>query len=591
MKTIKVTFKVLFIILTLLPSEIIVSQFSNDCQNKDLSGNYVLIKDSDGKMLDDGAGFTLTLSGNSAKIQALFAGTEIISEGEFHACDNLITISFSNFDFGARNQSFSINGSTLELPFKALDGRGEGSSIWKKTSDNEFVSNEDIDPFSGEVINTNNFTAANDNKNKTNTPKNNLNFHNNSGTQTVKAKHNSNQSLNRGNSQNISDNSRSAINQYVGDYIGTGWGWEVRFKHTSGDFVSQFTGTKKNELPFDGDKVIMSLLVEHATKFKIHIDENNQVTGEGEIVYNVIPNLCGLAVLTEQVNAAVNLMGEFTFFFNLGKDIAQASVKSFTGKFLGMQGNLAKSAKIASSTGGNLINEYIGMKLPEKMKALDLEGQQSNALCNCASGQAAIIAGNKVGPSTIKELILSTGPDVAKALFMDMATGNLPVGMILSIPGVTQVQYEYKGLQNGPETRKFKIKGHLTDGQLFLQMDGDVFEGSKKLTIQYTVNYKTERPTFPSWSPFIEKAGEMKPAGSEATLYEQIEKIKTQTFTDAATGKIKTIQIPYNELVESHETLPFPFATFREAGKQRNGVKVWHEYEYNWNVFKVPEEK
>ena len=51
------------------------------------------------------------------------------------------------------------------------------------------------------------------------------------------------------------------------------------------------------------------------------------------------------------------------------------------------------------------------------------------------------------------------------------------------------------------------------------------------------------------------------------------------------------MKVPIVETVEINETLPFPFATFREAGKQRNGVKVWHEYEYNWTVYKIPANK
>ena len=46
------------------------------------------------------------------------------------------------------------------------------------------------------------------------------------------------------------------ISKFQGDWIGTGWGWEVRFKQTSGNFVSQFRG-KRHELPFNKDKIII----------------------------------------------------------------------------------------------------------------------------------------------------------------------------------------------------------------------------------------------------------------------------------------------------------------------------------------------
>jgi hypothetical protein len=198
--------------------------------------------------------------------------------------------------------------------------------------------------------------------------------------------------------------------------------------------------------------------------------------------------------------------------------------------------------------------------------------------------------GKGVGPANIKEMVGTFGVDVAKALFMDVAFGKLPVGLILSIPGVTQVQYYYKGLKNGPETRKFNIKGKLINGELFLEMDGDVYEGDRLLTIEYMVNYKKENPTFPTWSPFLQKGGKMFPANSEVTIYEQEQKTKTGKFKDAATGEEKTIQIPYTVTSEHKEILPFPYASFRDAGQHRNGVKVWHEYEYNWNVYKVQNE-
>ncbi len=427
-----------------------------------------------------------------------------------------------------------------------------------------------------------------DNKNQSkNINLNNQNQNNNQNQQNQ----NNNQNLNQ-DQNNISNRSQNTNqNEFVGEYYGTGRGWEVRFKHTSGDFVSQFSGANKDELPYGKDKVIMSLLVEHATSFKINIDANGDVTGDGEIVYNVLPNLCGLAILTEQVNQAVNLMGEFAFFLDLSSKIGQASVATFEGTFLAMEGALAKNMKNVAETGLNLGYEYLGTVLPEKMKGLDLQSQQNNALCNCAAGQASIAGGNKVGPATIKEMIGTLGVDVAKTLFMDIATGSLPVGLMLSLPGVTQIQYYYKGLQNGPETRRFNIKGKLVNGELFLNMDGDVFDGPKNLTIEYMVNYKKETPTFPTWSPFLQKSAKMYPKGSEATIYEQITKTKQEKFKDAATGETKTIDVTYNETKENKEILPFPFGTFHEAGKQRNGVKVWHEYEYNWSVYKVPEVK
>ncbi len=570
-------------------------QAQNDCQNHLIEGKYHLIKDSDGKSPKKDATIILTLSGKSAHLIAKMPTEIVESDGKYFACNNQITITFDEFDINAYDKPFTLDGNNLELPFLALGGEGEGSSSWLKIDnisvDNELLglnnnnSNDLLNNLQEEKLENANQNQIDNQDNNINNPKQNK--ENDPNKNTDKGK-NQNQDLNRG--QNNDSGQHGQENNYAGVYYGTGRGWEVRFKQTSGDFVSQFSGVKKDELPFQNDKIIMSLLVEHATSFKINIDENGEVTGDGEIVYNVVPNLCGLAILTEQVNSAVNLMGEFAFFLDMSAKIGQATVAKFEGMFLGMEGQLAKTMKNVAEQGLSLTYEYLGTKLPEKMKALDLEAQQGTALCNCAAGQASIKGGNAVGPATIKEMVSTFGVDVAKALFMDMATGNLPVGLILSIPGVTQIQYYYKGLQNGPETRKFNIKGKLVNGELFLNMDGDVYEGSKLLTIEYMVNYKKDTPTFPTWSPFLSKGAIMQPAGSTVTIYEQVIKTRSETYKDAATGETKTIEIPYTETKESREILPFPFASFREAGKQRNGVKVWHEYEYNWSVYKASEE-
>lgn len=559
------------------------AQFSNDCQNEELSGKYLLISESDGKSPKNGAVIALFLSGKEAKIHATMPGTDIISGGEFHACNNIISISFDEFDFKASSEGFSLVNNTLTMPFQVLGGEG-GSSTWQKVSTSEenpedsFVNNEE----GGGGLTPDNSNPDNNNNNPDN---------NNPDNNTPDDNSDDDNSNNNPPEENTTDEpgEEEQTNPYAGNYVGTAWGWEVRFKHTSGDFVSQFSGVDKSKLPFKGDKTIMSLMVQHAAEIKIHIDEDNNVTGEGEIVYSLIPNLCGLAVLTEQVNSAVNLLSQIDFFFKLGDQINGELVKKFEGKFLGLSGKLGKSLKMSKETGKSLFDEYyLGKQIVKNVKDEFFGGQKSNALCNCAAGHAAISGGNKVGPSTLQEMINTLGPEAVKAVLMDdILKGNLPLGLMLSLPGVTQIQYEYKGLINGPETRKFKIKGHLADNQLYLEMDGDVSGGSNKLQIEYTVNYKSERPTFPIWTPFMDAPGEMFPAGSIATLHERVEKTKKGTYVDA-NNNTKTIDVPYVETVEEKVPMPIPFAIFKKSGKQRNGVKVWHEYEYSWNLFKEP---
>ena len=132
------------------------------------------------------------------------------------------------------------------------------------------------------------------------------------------------------------------VSEYEGDWIGTGWGWEVRFKQTSGDFASQFIG-RKDELPFGNEKIIMTLLVEHSTVFHIYVDENGNVTGEGSVTYGLIPNLAGVAALTKQVNDAINLMDKIVFVFKLAGDIGKQAVQSMNRVYYESEAKLAQN--------------------------------------------------------------------------------------------------------------------------------------------------------------------------------------------------------------------------------------------------------
>ncbi len=545
------------------------------CQNDELSGVYLLISDSDGTTPKDNASITLTLAGNSAEIHAVMPNVDVTSGGSFNACKNLITISFDDFDFHGDNAFFELTDGNLTLPFVVLGGVESGTSTWKRISDSE-QSEEHADNEDNESSDNNNSNGDSENNGSEEGSNNDPNSNSN-------APMDQNSPYNNFDLDKIDDEYKD----YSGHYVGMGFGYEVRFKHTAGDFVSQFTGKKKNELPFEGDKVIMTLMVEHSVLFDIIVNEEGEVTGTGEITYNLVPNLCGVAMLTEQVNSAVNMMAQLTFFYDLGKNISQSAVKSFEGTFLGLQGQLAKIAHTTATTGGSITMEVLGTILPNKIKALDLEAQQNQELCKCAAGMPSVSGGSSVGPKDLQEMIKTTGVDIAKTLFMDVALGQNPVGMMLAIPGVTQIQYYYKGLQNGPEKRKFDIKGYMVDGQLYLEMNGDVYGGSKDLTIEYMVNYKKETPSFPTWSPFTKGPAEMHPAGDEFVVYDRIEKFKTVKFKDAATGKMKEFKYPYYETKESRIKMPVTFGTFHESGKRRNGVSVWHEYEYYWNVYKT----
>lgn len=462
-----------------------------------------------------------------------------------------------------------------------------------------------------------------------------------------------------------------SIDAYIGDWVGTGWGWEIRFKQSAGDFGKQFA-KGKIDLPFENEKIIMSLMVTHTTHFYLNIDKDGNVKGEGIITYDLIPNLCGLAALTKQVNEAINMMDKIPSIFKWAGELSKKAVlnfnrewadeyskfansldefSSFTKKYaLGepgspsaedikdfvekwcrdasntddirelassiilnrcssggynfgtdlscsLLGDLALNEEVESVTKialGEVVEQVMGKlseKYKEKMKGIELESQKGEELCKCGAG-ASVVAGNKYGPTTLEELVMQFGPDILDAAMFQAALGSAPFGLVLSIPGVTQVQYYYKGLKDGPENRKFKIKGILKSGKLYLEMDGDVYDGDKNLTVEYQVNYKKETPKFPCWTPFLKDGADAKESGKD-TIYESKEFVSIKEFVDPVTGKKIQIEVPERVTSKKEIYQHTPFATFRETGTHRDKKSMWHDYEYIWNAHRVttPKEK
>jgi hypothetical protein len=471
--------------------------------------------------------------------------------------------------------------------------------------------------------------------------------------------------------ENAGENIHPSIDAFVGDWVGTGWGWEIRFKQSAGEFGKQFARGKL-DLPFENEEIIMSLMVTHTTHFYLKIDKTGNVKGEGIITYDLIPNLCGLAALTKQVNEAINMMDKIPSIFKWAGELSKKAITNFNrewadeyGKFansldefssftkkyaLGEPGSpsaedikdfVEKWCRDASNTDdirelaasiilnrcssggynfgtdlscsllgdltlneeveslgkialGEVIDQVLSKlseKYKEKMKGIELESQKGEELCKCGAG-ASVVAGNKYGPTTLEELVMQFGPDILDAAMFQAALGSAPFGLVLSIPGVTQVQYYYKGLKDGPENRKFKIKGKLIAGKLYLEMNGDVYDGDKNLTVEYQVNYKTETPQFPCWTPFLDDGAYVKESGKE-TIYETKEFVTIKEFVDPATGKKIKIEVPERVTSKKEIFQHTPFATFRENGTHRDNKSMWHDYEYVWNVHRVttPKEK
>jgi len=216
----------------------------------------------------------------------------------------------------------------------------------------------------------------------------------------------------------------------------------------------------------------------------------------------------------------------------------------------------------------------------KSLRSLDLRSEQEAAACSGTGN--ALVAGTQVGPANLQELALQMVPAAAGAA-MDTATMSPPTSLLLSIPGLTQVQYYYKGLTNGPESRDFKLKGHVVPSgkgaKIYLEMVGDVTGGDKQLYVEYMVNYKKEVHPFPTWSPFLDEPADAQRSGIEP-IYTQSPTL-VQTKSGPVAGKPITGR---TDLV-----MAAPFATLHETGSQRNGVKAWHGYEYTWNAWKVME--
>ena len=148
--------------------------------------------------------------------------------------------------------------------------------------------------------------------------------------------------------ENNDENTSSSIDAFVGDWVGTGWGWEIRFKQSAGEFGKQFAKGKLN-LPFENEKIIMSLMVTHTTHFYLNIDKTGNVSGEGIVTYDLIPNLCGLAALTKQVNEAINMMDKIPSIFMWEGELSKKDIKNFNREWADEYAKYAGSLEELSS--------------------------------------------------------------------------------------------------------------------------------------------------------------------------------------------------------------------------------------------------
>lgn len=408
----------------------------------------------------------------------------------------------------------------------------------------------------------------------------------------------------------------SDTSEYIGTWIGNGWNWEVRFKHNSGDFASSMFGVDRSDIPFETEKTIMSLTVEQQNTFTFTVDEDGYIDGEGVIVYNLLPNICGVHALATQVNTSVNLMSKMADFFKTGSTIYKDTIgefivdnsavdketytlvtdiyekrKSPTEIMEAFQTYISKQSIQRDSS--NPLTDFAKNYVTEMAKGLGkravtaLESSnQSGDICLAAAGSAAY-GGQSVGPKTLEEMLKNGQLAAAKQL----AAGDFSIDLaniVLSIPGYTQIQYYYKGLENGPETRNFTFSGYINgSGEIYLEnvdIDGD------PLVVEYTVNWQTDKASFPTWSPFLDNHGLVQASNTPTVTYAYETVMEEQSYTDVTDGsKTKKVLVPVKKLVAQNINAVASMATFNEKGTNRvpSNSYQWHDYEYNWNAYRI----
>jgi hypothetical protein len=464
----------------------------------------------------------------------------------------------------------------------------------------------------------------------------------------------------------------------------------------------------------DEKNSVMTLTVRHLTRFDFTVDAKGQVIGNGEITYDLDPNLCGVYRAAEQINMAIDVLKNLNSALNKARafssmvndifgtksavEAAEAKDKIESWKqfkkadsdtqfgvtqthaspWRNMGHNAEDTGDLAASVwyercntgapvqivGGLLCDDLLagppltepgevlstGTKLTnalkeqggdfakdvakdawKKLQAKDPNfwNHDANYLYTKVSGEAVDAAADALKEKAIKSINLfdvqeKPGKDECAGIPSTQTAGNsfntptaatvmerwnelaeaaktmnpdAAVNVLMNAPGVTKVQYDYKGLEKGPEGRRFKIRGRVAGDKLVLSKDGDVYDGDPNLTVQYTVNLVTTKKQFPTWSPFIDGDG------ADLAKSGKVKKLERKTVTcpvkdtSAKSGKAAAGAggppappcIPHEELVTTYSNSDTPFATYYKKGEHRNNVQAWHEYEYYWNAYKVTE--
>ena len=623
-------------------------------------GTWTFVADSSGATADAGTTITLTFSTAGAAFAAVGPGRNLTGSGACSAAGNRITLQLPVIGKSVAGAPFTLSGDSLTLPFEVFSS-GSGTSTWVRRPDAGRSNDEGSNRRSG----------ANDGSGSGNGTGSGSGNGSGAGSGTsaggAPASNGSGGAPSPSPAPKPGGGTRPADNPtkanpyapYVGDWVGNGWSYETRFRQSRNAFVSQLTHGITDPLASrEGiDGTVMELTVEHVTHFAFSIDASGHVTGRGGIVYNLLPNLCGLSALVKQANESINLMAQLPAIYRYANELGTAAISSFNREGVETESRLAEDldslaedlSKVKAPVTGTpeysaaegtivtpeaqseidrqLVSQFDDMGASEDSRALALKtimdrctGRQSLTAPGASFGLTAVAgvpcsivwsppvehevesvaktiaqkseeqlldklndavkesleklnetekheeqACSKVGPATLdqfvdqmKERFTDAGVAAIAPAVVDgpaaAALGAAP-GLLLSIPGVTQVTYWYRGLVDGPDKspqaeRQFTIDGHLDVSggapKLHLTM-GELSGGPGQLTIEYMVNNQWDQGHFPAFSPFLEQAGDVQPAAA------------------------------------------IPSAKFHAAGTHRNGVAAWQEYEYNWVAHKVTE--
>ncbi|MEW6758321.1 MAG: hypothetical protein AB1347_08880 [Acidobacteriota bacterium] len=501
-----------------------------------LQGTWLLVKDSDETRPKTGATVTLALlPGGAFALSAVQPGETLEDAGTYEVSGSRITLAFTELDLGCAAAPFTLSGDTLVLPFKVF-GEGAGTSTWQRSRGGQ----EQARGGSGGTASGGSGTGGRGHGGAGAGPSA-------LGSPGSSAPSGSGSATGSGRESSASPGSGSASGSASSGGTGSG---SAPGRGSAGSNRGQGAGQSGAQAPFDAcvgmwtghgssyevrfrEKGKMTVAVLHDTVFAFVVQPDGEIVGHGTVVYDVDPNLCGVAALAQQVNQAIDMMNYVMEFWNYG-ELAGKAYKAFAE-------SVAKQAGSTAAMGaGQILKE--AAKAGFKVKYDDVAKWWKSPL-------------EKIGEEIRDQMRQGKAKDPDKGCQdQGKSVGGFEPGFlpgITNVPGVTKVQYEYKGLAKGPEVRSFAIRGRaeLTGSgiRLRLQQDGGVQGGDTQLWVQYTVNYVTEKKPFPCWSPFLD---------GPATVY-----------VDRHTGAAK--------------------ASFRETGDHRNGVKPWQEYIYVWEAEKM----